>query len=188
MKRDYFVMLGFLFFSLIGLIYLVFSLRDGFYLELFFTELFILFAIAVIVGFYKERAWAWNSSLVFFILFGVNLFYIRSLINVSLFFGLMGLFCLVGILVSALHSRKEENIDEFKETYEEISKKLDSEEFEVEEIKPKKEGDFVASKNSSVFHIPGCAFVKRVKNIDKLWFKSKAQARGKKYRAHTCLK
>ena len=52
--------------------------------------------------------------------------------------------------------------DNFEEVQEEIPK-FDSDDLFVEEIKPKSLGVFIASKNSSVFHVPDCAFVKRIK-------------------------
>ena len=94
MGKNYFLMLGFLFFSLLGLIALVFTPVSAFYLELFFTELFILFAIVIIFAFYNEAKWAGKSAFVFFFLFGVNLCYIRSMIGFNLLIGLLGLLSL----------------------------------------------------------------------------------------------
>ena len=106
--------------------------------------------------------------------------------GLTLLLGLIGLLCLVALLLSLFYFNKnKEKSEEF------ISDaplfKPDSGLF-VEDVKPKSLGVFVASKNSSVFHIPDCAFSKRIKQIDKVWFNNKAQARRKKYRVHSCIK
>ena len=186
MGRKYFLMLGFLFLSLLGLIDLVFTPVSAFYLELFFTELFILFAIVIMFAFYNKVIWAGRASFIFFLLFEINLCYIRSMMGLTLLLGLIGLLCLVALLLSLFYFNKnKEKSEEF------ISDaplfKPDSGLF-VEDVKPKSLGVFVASKNSSVFHVPDCAFVKRIKQEDKVWFNNKAHATRKKYRAHSCVK
>ena len=186
MGKNYFLMLGFLFFSLIGLIDIVFIPVSAFHLELFFIELFILFAIFLIFAFYNDLEWTGSAGFIFFLLFGFNLLYIQSLMGFNLLLGLLGILCLVALFFSLFYfSKKEEGTEEF------ISESLPFEPDEklfVEEIKPKSLGVFIASKNSSVFHVPDCAFVKRIKQEDKVWFNNKAQATRKKYRAHSCVK
>lgn len=184
MKRYYFLMLGFLFFSLIGLLYFVFHLSAEFHRELFFAELFILFSIVLMFGFYNDRKWVWKATFIFFLLFGFNLLYIKSLLGSSLFLNLLGLLSLIILFLSLFHfnDTKEEVFEKAKE---EIPK-FDSDDLFVEEIKPKSLGVFVASKNSSIFHKPTCTFAKRIKEGDKVLFANKAQATKKKYRAHAC--
>ncbi|MBW2985590.1 hypothetical protein KY313_02960 [Candidatus Woesearchaeota archaeon] len=186
MKRDYFLILGLLFFSLIGLIYLVFSLTTSFYKELFFTEIFILFAIALMFVFYNERAWAGKFTFIFFLLFGFNLLYLKSFLGFNLLLGFLILLSLVAMFLSLFSFGKTQEGD-FEESTEE-GPSFEKDELFVEGVKPKSLGVFVASKNSSVFHTPDCAFVKRTKQEDKVWFTNKAQATRKKYRAHTCVK
>ena len=186
MGKNYFLMLGFLFFSLLGLIDIVFTPVSTFYLELFFTELFILFAIIIIFAFYNEIEWAGKSAFIFFLLFGVNLVYIKSMTGFNLVIGMLGLLCLIALFFSLFYfSNKKEEVEEF---INEAPPFDPDDNLFVEEIKPKSLGVFVASKNSSVFHVPDCAFVKKTKQKDKVWFNNRAQATRKKYRAHSCVK
>ncbi|WP_434382606.1 ComEC/Rec2 family competence protein [Melittangium boletus] len=52
-----------------------------------------------------------------------------------------------------------------------------------------KGGAFVASKNSPkrLFHRPSCYAAKQIKNQNKLVFKSRAEAEGKRFNAHDCI-
>ena len=186
MGRKYFLLLGFLFLSLLGLIDLVFTPVSAFYLELFFTELFILFAIVLMFVFYNKSTWAGRASFIFFFLFEVNLYYIRSMIGLNLLIGLLGLLCLVALLLSLFYFNKKE--EEPKEVISDAPLFKPDDGLFVEDVKKKSLGVFVASKNSSVFHIPDCAFSNRIKQVDKVWFNNKTQATRKKYRAHSCVK
>ena len=46
-----------------------------------------------------------------------------------------------------------------------------------------KSGAYVGSKNGKVYYLPQCAGVKRIKDENKVWFKDKADAETKGYRA-----
>ena len=186
MRNNYFLILGFLFFSLLGLINLIFTPVSAFYLELFFTELFILFAIFLIFIFYNESKWMGKSSFLFFSLFIINLCYIRSMIGFNLLIGVLGVLCILALFLSfSYFENKKEEVE--KVISEEPVFEPDETLF-VEDIKQKSLGIFVSSKNSSVFHVPACAFAKRIKQEDKDWFNNKAQATRKKHRAHSCVK
>ena len=50
-----------------------------------------------------------------------------------------------------------------------------------------KTGMFVASKNSKIYHLPSCPYVKRIKEENKIWFKSAREAREKGYSPHSCV-
>ena len=78
--------------------------------------------------------------------------------------------------------------EEIGEVFSEVPILEPDENIVVEDIKPKSLGVFVASKNSSVFHVPDCSFAKRIKQEDKSWFNNKSHATRKKYRAHNCVK
>ena len=58
----------------------------------------------------------------------------------------------------------------------------------VKKSKPKPKTKFIASKNSSVYHVKNCAFAKRIKAKDMVIFNSKISAGRKKYKAHSCVK
>lgn len=186
MNKDYFLMLGFFSFSILGLIDIVFTPVSSFYLELFFTELFILFAIILMFAFYNEARWVGRACFIFFLSFGLNLLYIKSLMGVNLLIGLLGLLCLIVLFLSLFSfGNKKEDTEEF---INEMPVFEPDDTLLVEDIKPKSLGVFVASKNSSIFHLPDCVFAKRTKQEDKVWFNNKAQATRKKYKAHSCIK
>jgi hypothetical protein len=54
-------------------------------------------------------------------------------------------------------------------------------------IPQNKTGMFVASKNSKIYHSPDCKYVKRIKDENKIWFKSVEEAREKGYTPHSCV-
>ena len=51
-----------------------------------------------------------------------------------------------------------------------------------------KTGMFVASKNSKVYHLPDCQYAKRIKDENKIWFKSTKEAEETGYEPHSCVK
>jgi methylphosphotriester-DNA--protein-cysteine methyltransferase len=55
-------------------------------------------------------------------------------------------------------------------------------------IPQNKTGMFVASKNSKIYHSPDCQYVKRIKDENKIFFKSAEDARKKGYTPHSCVK
>ncbi|MBC8444121.1 hypothetical protein H8D83_00895 [Candidatus Woesearchaeota archaeon] len=225
MKKDYFWVVGFLFLNLVGMVSLVFSLKKSFYLELFFFELFVIFAIVVSVGVYKQKKWGWPLGFIFFILFGFNLLFVASLISMSWLLFLLALLCLFEIVFSFMSMSvkyESEDIPDYEEhrrdsfyTEKEMRdiekefgiepqlykrKDVEESEYKMKKVvkksklkskakpkaKPKKKG-FVASKNSTVYHVKSCAFAKRIKAKDKVVFNSKISASRKKYKAHSCV-
>ena len=50
-----------------------------------------------------------------------------------------------------------------------------------------KTGMFIASKNSKIYHSPDCQYVKRIKEENKIYFKSAEEARDRGYSSHSCV-
>jgi len=50
-----------------------------------------------------------------------------------------------------------------------------------------KTGMFVASKNSKIYHSPDCQYAKRIKEENKIFFKSAEEAREKGFSPHSCV-
>jgi len=50
-----------------------------------------------------------------------------------------------------------------------------------------KTGAFIASKNSNIYHLPDCQYVKRIKDENKIFFKSVEEARERGYAPHSCV-
>ena len=50
-----------------------------------------------------------------------------------------------------------------------------------------KTGMFVASKNSKIYHSPDCQYVKRIKEENKIFFKSAGEARERGFSPHSCV-
>ena len=51
-----------------------------------------------------------------------------------------------------------------------------------------KTGAFVASKNSKIYHLPDCGYAKKIKDENKIWFKSAKKAEEAGYSPHSCVK
>lgn len=51
---------------------------------------------------------------------------------------------------------------------------------------PEPEAKFVASKSGTVYHNAKCNWVDNIKEANKVWFKTAAQARSKGYKKHKC--
>ena len=51
-----------------------------------------------------------------------------------------------------------------------------------------KTGAFVASKNSKIYHLPDCSYAQRIKDENKIWFKSAKEAGEEGYSPHSCVK
>lgn len=49
-----------------------------------------------------------------------------------------------------------------------------------------KTGMFVASKNSKIYHLPDCNYAKKIKEENKIYFKSAEEAREKGFSPHSC--
>jgi hypothetical protein len=47
---------------------------------------------------------------------------------------------------------------------------------------------FVASKNSKIYHRPDCKYAKRIKEENKIWFRSDEEAAEAGYKPHDCVK
>lgn len=54
------------------------------------------------------------------------------------------------------------------------------------DISDKKEGALVGSRNSRIYHKPGCSYAKKILDKNKIWFSSKEDAESKGYRAGKC--
>ena len=53
-------------------------------------------------------------------------------------------------------------------------------------ISDKKEGMFVGSKNSKIYHKPDCPYAKKILEKNKIWFSSREDAENKGYHAGKC--
>ena len=53
-------------------------------------------------------------------------------------------------------------------------------------ISDKKEGMFVGSKNSEIYHKPDCPYAKKILDKNKIWFSSKEDAESRGYRVGKC--
>ncbi len=102
----------------------------------------------------------------------------KALILVSVLINAIGL-----ITAITLKSRKEVNakLTDFFEKKKTIKKELPEEAIkEVIILKPK----IFASKHSRIYHIEGCKIGERIKEENRIYFKSEAQARRKGYKRH----
>lgn len=50
-----------------------------------------------------------------------------------------------------------------------------------------KEGIFVGSRNSNLYHLPTCSAARKIKKENEIWFKSVEEAQKKSYKPHSCI-
>ena len=188
---------------------LVMGLRINFLWEFLIFVLFLIFSLIILWSVYTKKHYEVFISL-FFLISLINLFYIKSAflatthVNVGLrgwlLFGVTLLLNAVGFLTFASlitkeKPEKEEIIEkeiepyveqepvepEVLEQYPEIKK-------EVKVKKTFKPGKFIASNNSTFYHTVKCDWAKKISKSNRVWFKSKEEARKKGYKQHSCLR
>lgn len=142
--------------------------------------LFLLFL--VFLGFlgYKK---SWGERVLFFV-FLISLanlvfiwYFTSNLFMIPLFLCLVGL--LIGLPKKELGELKEEEKEPQVEPY-----------FE-EEKAPKAKfipGKYLASKMGGIYHEPRCEWARKIAPTRRLWFKDKAEAEEKGYKAHGCVR
>lgn len=50
-----------------------------------------------------------------------------------------------------------------------------------------KEGIFVGSRNSNLYHLPNCSAARKIKKENETWFKSVEEAQKRGYKPHSCI-
>ena len=137
------------------------------------------------------------------ILFLVFVFYLVNIVLVWYFVGLfyltLVLLSVLGMLLSfpMLPEKKDAKETEF-DSLETIKQEQDTPYSEVfaptqpEEKSAKTKSTFtpgklVASKSSTLYHLPKCEWAKKIKKERRVWFTSKEDAWEKGYRAHSCM-
>ena len=77
----------------------------------------------------------------------------------------------LGMLIALAHIKREEEDFDFEETVH-------------EEFTP---GKLIASKFGKTYHAPKCDWALKIKEANRVWFDSDADAKKAKYKKHTCL-
>lgn len=203
----YFALLIILFLNLFTI--LVMGLRINFLGELFVFVLFLITSLIILWSVYTKKHYELFISL-FFILSLINLWYIKTAfqatpyINVGfkgwLLFGLTLFLNAVGFLmfISSIEKKpieKEEIIEKEIEPYveqeppkPEVLEQYPEVKKEAKVKKTFKPGKFIASNNSTFYHTVKCDWAKKISKNNRVWFKSKEEARKKGYKQHSCLK
>ncbi|TKJ17754.1 hypothetical protein CEE44_04445 [Candidatus Woesearchaeota archaeon B3_Woes] len=205
----YFALLIVLFLNLFTI--LVLGLRINFLGELFVFLLFLLFSLIMLVSVYNNKHSEPFISL-FFLVSLINLWYIKTSfvsnphVNVGLrgwfLFGLTLLlnaigFLLFASLITKKQHEREEVIERVVEPFEEPEEIPPVEEYgepkktvskKTSVKKTFKPGKFIASSNSTYYHAAKCDWAKKISKTNRVWFKSKEDARKKGFKQHSCLK
>jgi hypothetical protein len=202
----YFTLLITLFLTLVVVLKL--GLRVSYKSELILFFILLISSLVILKKTYDHKSYDLFASIVFFVSI-INLFYIKSgflkssYVNVGFLgwslFGLTFLFNGISFIISTTSIKKhlddfekdeikeeiiEPKINDAKEELKQTSKKT-SKSFVKKTYSP---GKFVASSNASTYHIPKCAWAKKINSKNRVWFDSKDQARKKGYKQHSCLK
>ncbi len=201
MGEKYFVLLAVLFLNLFTILKL--GLKINFLAELFIFVLFLIISMIILISVYREKSCGLFTS-VFFIMFLINLFYIKNAFAANahvnagfigwLLFGITLFVNAIAFLVTVSFIGNEKNEKE-EDIVEDLIEPAAPEVVDIKETeKPKTEiiditpGKFVASSNSSFYHIPTCDWAKKISKKNKVWLKDKKEAKKKKYKQHSCLK
>ena len=201
----YFVLLTILFINLFTMIKM--GLRVNFLSELLLIVLFLIASLIILYRVFNGMEKGVFTALIFLVAI-INMFYIRHmyivlpLINTGtpgkLLFGINMIGCVLGFLIGITSINKEEEIVE-EEKEEVVEEKVEPKIEVVEEVEKPVEkkknvktdyspGKFVASQKSTYYHAPKCDWAKKINKKNAVWLKSKAEAKKKGYKAHSCLK
>ena len=205
----YFALVIVLFLNLFTI--LVMGLRINFLFELLVFILFLILSLIILWSVYTKKHYELFISL-FFIVSLTNLFYIKSAflatihVNVGLrgwlLFGVTLFLNAISFLIFA-SSIEKKPIEKEEIIEKEIEPYVEQEPAEPEvlttypevekEIKPKvkktfRPGKFIASNNSTFYHTVKCDWAKKISKNNRVWFKSKEEARKKGYKQHSCLR
>lgn len=182
----YFTILIILFLNVLGMILLVFRLKESFLLEFFLTILFLIVSIIILAGTYHNKNWAWKLATIYFLVYLINAFYLYMFtIRISSRFSLTTLLSAVGFLMATVSIKEEVKAKEPEiEPPKEVKVRPYGEKKKTE-FKP---GKYVASTAGNVYHIPKCDWAKRINRKNRVWLKGKAEAKKKGFKAHSCVK
>jgi len=182
----YITLLVILFLNTLAMILLVFKLKESFLIEFVLMIVFLIIAVIILTGVYHDKNWGWKLATIYFIVYLINAFYLYMFaLRISSRFSLTTLLSAIGFLMATISIKREPVEKEIEiEPPKEVKVRPYGEKKKTE-FKP---GKYVASKTGSVYHIPKCDWAKRINRKNRVWLKSKAEAKSKKLKAHSCVK
>jgi len=158
-----------------GLIKTIFKFSGRtFLLEIIVLLVLLFFSIIALIGFYNGMNWGSYLHAFIFLLILADLLLISRYINAGRMFYLSAVFSAIG-LVFAVSSIRNEN-----EPYKESEK----EEPVYTNFEP---GKYVASKTATTYHTANCDWAKKIKEPNRVWFDTEAEAKKQGYNKHSCL-
>jgi len=186
--KRYFTLLVILFLNTLGMVLLVFKLKQNFVLEFLLMLFFLIISIVIITGVYNNKNWAWKLAIMYFLVYMINAFYLYMFtLRISSRFSLTTLLSAIGFLMASvsIKGQPEEEEIEIEPPKKAEVKSYSEKKKSKTEFKP---GKFVASKTGSVYHAPKCDWAKKIKEKNRLWLKDKTEATSKGYKKHSCVK
>jgi len=155
----------------LGIVDLIITTKRFFFIgEFLFIVIALLLGFIGLLGFSKEKKWSATILYFIFMLITINtliFYYIGRKSMVTL------LLSTLGMLIALAHIKREGDRD------------FDFEESTVhEEFTP---GKYVASKSGKTYHAPKCDWALKIKEANRVWFDSDAEAKKSKYKKHSCL-
>jgi hypothetical protein len=180
---SYLGLLLILFLDFLGMSLLVIRSAKYEIYNLFLLTLFILLAITIFAGVYKNRNWAWKVASLYFLLFLIVISFIYLNSRGVYVFGASSLLAAIGFLLAVFNIQKERML------HAPPAPENEPEELKVvpygKVSKSYKPGKFIASTRGGVYHIPKCDWAKRIRTPT--WFDSEEDAKKKGYKPHSCL-
>jgi len=101
-----------LFLNFLGAIYLETKLTNYFTLELVFIVIGLILALGMILGLGLELKWGWPLATIAFSLYSANAVFLYVLTRSFLVFALMLFFNTIGLLISVISIREEDDFTE----------------------------------------------------------------------------
>jgi len=196
MSGKYISMLLILFFNFLAMIILLSRIKIDFMFESYLVVLFLIIAVIMLIGIYKEKNWGYKLSALFFIAYLINIFYMYFNATYGLLvFGGAAILASIGFILSIFFIGKESEEETEKEYHKDVEKEKEE---KVKKIKPKlvpygvkktfKPGKYVASKKGAKYHVAKCDWAKKINKNNRVWFDTEQEAKKKGYKACNCVK
>jgi len=185
---SYLALLIILFIDFLGMIILMSRSIQFYIFELFLVVLFLLLAIIIMVGIYKNKRWSWKVSSLFFLFFLIVLSFMYLNSRGILVFGGSSILAALGFIISVANIETERELAPPPPPGEEEPEPEVKVEKEVKVVPYGKKvtKKFVAGKRGKIYYKTNSKEAKRVKNP--VWFDTEAEAKKKGYKPHSSLK
>jgi len=183
----------------LSMIFLVFDMSGmAFYMSLVFLLGMLVLSSLAMGGIHRDQQWGWILLMfitLIILLFSYVVYVLRGVVEwLTLMVASSVILMIVGVINVGLADTKPSKKPALR-VYHEVEKVEPY--YPVEKVtikaapakKKTPKGNFVASKFATTYHTPKCEWVDNIKRRNKIWFKTEAEAKKAKFKAHAdCIK